>query len=371
MVEHGASRQLAPPAFPQVHLPGVGMVSLATLDELRDARNTAQANANHLAWQAVELDRQVEDRFADAGALLVPRRAWWQVPADLSPRLAEAERLAASIVPLDRRLAGLDQLPGLDRQRTVREFGRWLNKLAATRQRARAAAHLRRTLVSIARTGAAAGMSVPDVHPLLEQATELHARAEGLRAALTAASSRLGALAREIRMREEADRRMGFDSLYLAALFQIHGPPAILSPLQTEAEEVAYLATQAVLARVAAGNSNARRVSKDGVSVAYAKIRRRFGALRNRSASHQGVEPIDSGTLVVSSRRLAFIGGTEWVAVPLDAVTDVDVYTDAIAVSRLGGEEPDFFLVDAPRQVAFYLDWAMSSGQSTTGGRAP
>ena len=347
------------------------MVSLATLDELRDARNTVKANANHLAWQAVELDRQVEDRFADAGAILVPRRAWWQVPVDLSPWLAEAERLAARILLLDQRLAGFDQVPSPDKQHMARPFGRWLNKLAATRQRARAAAHLRTTLVSIARTGAAAGMSVPDVHPLLEQATELHARAEGLRAALAAASSRLGALDREICMREQADRRMGFDSLYLAAQFQVHGPPAILSPLQTEADEVAYLATEAALARMATGTSNAGGVSNDWASVAYAGIRRRVGALRNRSASPRGVEPIDSGTLVVSSRRLAFIGGTEWVAVSLDAVMDVDVYTDAIAVSRLGGEQPDFFLVDAPRHVAFYLDWAMSIGQSRTGGGAP
>jgi hypothetical protein len=80
------------------------MVSLPTLDELRDARNTAQANANHLALQAVELDRQAEDRFADAGALLVPRRAWWQVPAELSPWLAEAERLVARILLLDQRI---------------------------------------------------------------------------------------------------------------------------------------------------------------------------------------------------------------------------------------------------------------------------
>jgi hypothetical protein len=371
VVEHRTSRQLAPPAFPQVHLSGVGMVSLATLDELRDARNTVQANAKHLAWQAVELDRQVEDRFADAGALLVPRRDWWQVPVDLYPWLAEAERLAARILLVDQRLAGFDQVPEARRQHAVPQFGRWLNKLAATKQRARAAAHLRRTLVIIARTAAAAGMAVPDVHPLIEQATELQARAEGLRAALDAASSRLGALDREIYLREEASGRMGFDSLYLAAQFQVHGPPAILSPLQTEADEVAYLATESALARMATGTSDAGRVSNDWVSVAYAEIRRRVGALRNRSASPQGVEPIDSGTLVVSSRRLAFIGGTEWVAVSLDAVIDVNVYTDAIAVSRLGGEEPDFFLVDAPRQVAFYLDWAMSIGQSRTGGRAP
>lgn len=370
MVEHRTSRQLAPPAFPQVHLSGVGMVSLATLDELRDARNTVQANAKHLAWQAVELDRQVEDRFADAGALLVPRRDWWQVPVDLYPWLAEAEQLAARILLVDQRLAGFDQVPEARRQHAVPQF-RWLNKLAATKQRARAAAHLRRTLVIIARTAAAAGMAVPDVHPLIEQATELQARAEGLRAALDAASSRLGALDREIYLREEASGRMGFDSLYLAAQFQVHGPPAILSPLQPEADEVAYLATEAALARMATESSDAGRVSNDWVSVAYAEIRRRVGALRNRSASPPGVEPIDSGMLVVSSRRLAFIGGTEWVAVSLDAVIDVNVYTDAIAVSRLGGEEPDFFLVDAPRQVAFYLDWAMSIGQSRTGGRAP
>jgi len=40
----------------------------------------------------------------------------------------------------------------------------------------------------------------------------------------------------------------------------------------------------------------------------------------------------------------------------------VDVYADAVAVFRLGREVPDLILTGEPRQVAFYLNWALASG---------
>ncbi len=338
------------------------MVSLATPDELRDAPSAEQANADQLAWQAAQLNRQAEDRFAEAGALMVPRRAWWQVPAELSPLLAEAERLVARILLLDERIADLERAPQPDVRHGISKIRGWVSKCAAQNDRVRAATQLRRTLVMIARTGARAGVAVPDVEPVLEQATELQARAEGLRAALAATSSRLSALESEIRLREVADRQMGFDSLYLGAHFQMHGLPAIQSPLKLEAGEVAYLATDAALARMPTGTQHARSGSGSGVSVTYTGIRHWIGTVRNHSAPLRALRPIDTGTLVVSSLRLAFIGSTQSVAISLDAVVDVDVYTDAIALSRLGREVPDFFLVTAPRQVAFYLNWAMSTG---------
>jgi hypothetical protein len=118
------------------------------------------------------------------------------------------------------------------------------------------------------------------------------------------------------------------------------------------------------LAQMPTGAHHATSCSGPGVPVAHTGIRHWIGSVRSRSALLQSVTPIDTGTLVVSSLRLAFIGRTESVAVSLDAIVDVDVYTDAIVVPRLGGEEPDYLLVTAPRQVAFYLNWAMSTGMS-------
>ena len=361
MGEHRATWQLAPPTFPQVPLAGVGLVLLATLDELRDARETEQANADHLAWQAEDLDRQAEDRLADAGALLVPRRAWWRVPAELSPWLVDAERLVARVLLLDQRLEGLQRTARPEGPRATARIRRWVSERAA-KDRIRAAERLREALVRIAQLGGEAAAAVPDVEPLLDQATELQARAEGLRTALAAAVDRLSALDREIARRAQADQRMGFDALYLSAYFQMHGLPATRSPVRLEADEVAYLTTQAALAPMASGTRSTASGSKDGISIVHTGIPNWIGGVQNRAAPVEAFRPVDAGNLVVSSRRLAFIGNAESVAIWLDAVVDVDIYTDAIAVSQLGREQPEIFLVTAPLHVAFYLNWAMSAG---------
>ena len=360
MVEQRATSHLASPAFPQVHMPGVGMVSMAPLDELRDARDNEQANANHLAWQSAELEGQAEDRLADAGALMVPRRAWWEVRPELLPWVAEAERLVARVLLLDSQIARLEQAPQPKTRHVLSKVGGWVRERVARTRRVRAAAQLREALVLIARTGAAAAVRVPDVAPLIEEATELQARAERLRVALAATSSRLAELNQEIAMREQADQSMGFDSLYLAANFTQHGLPAIRSPFQLEAGELAYLATDAELARVPMGTQLATSGPGYDVPVTHSGIRHWIGDIRSRSALQQSVTPIDRGTLVVSSLRLVFIGGAESVALPLVAVVDIEVYADAIAVSRLGTDEPEIFMVTAPRQVAFYLNWAIA-----------
>src|SRR5215472_11097960 len=196
MVEQRATSHLASPAFPQVHMPKVGMVSIAPLDELRDARDNQQANANHLAWQSAELEGQAEARLADAGALMVPRRAWWGVRPELFPRVAEAERLVARFLLLDSQIARL-QAPQPKTRHVMSKVGGRVRERVARTRRVRAAAQLREALVLIARTGAAAAVRVPDVPPLFEEATELQARAERLRAALAATSSRLGELNQE------------------------------------------------------------------------------------------------------------------------------------------------------------------------------
>ena len=335
------------------------MVSLATLDELCDARDTERANASHLAWQAADLEGQAEDRFADAGALLVPRRGWWEVPPALSPWVAQAERLVARVLMLDRRIAALAQAQQHEGQHVVSQVARRVREYLARTQRLHAAARLRQRLVWIARAGAAAVVAVPDVAPVFEEAMELEARGEGLRVALAATSSRLNALNREIAVREQADRYMGFDSLYLAAYFTLHGLPPVRSPFELEGGELAYLAADATLAQVPVGTQPATSEPGYHVPVTHSGVHHWIGTIRSRSALQQSVTLIDRGTLVVSSLRLVFIGGAEFVAIPLAAVVDVDVHTDAIAVSHLGRDEPEIFLVTAPRQVAFYLNWAI------------
>jgi len=63
----------------------------------------------------------------------------------------------------------------------------------------------------------------------------------------------------------------------------------------------------------------------------------------------------------VSNRFLHFTGGSEAFATPLDNLVEVDVYADAVGVVALGRESMDFYRVAAPRQVAFYMNWAQEA----------
>jgi hypothetical protein len=341
------------PAFQRAEVPGAGVISMATLDDLRDVLRTEEAQARHLALQAAELDGHMEDRLADAGALLVPRRALWKVPPSLLGRIVLADQLVRLIPALDRWAAAPAASGGQERA------GGWWRR-GARRLRPRAGGLLRRQLVAVARSGAAAGAGVPDVGPLLESANELQARAEGLHAAAASVATGLDALVREIAQREEAERHLGFDSLHLAAYFHLYGLPPIEDPVGLEADEVAHLATGATLARPLRATPGAGADTSHRVPVAYTGVRHWVGSVRGRAAPVAATDPGSAGTLVISNRRLLFAGSRDSLSVPLTSLIDVDVFTNGIAVFSLGRPGKDLLLLTSPRQVTFYLNWAIA-----------
>ena len=317
----------------QVTVWGVGAVSLATLDELRAARQAQHERVQGLAMEHAGLAAYAEDRFADVGALLVPRREWWPVPPELEPRLLEADRLVARIARLDGRTG-------------------WLSR----QRRAQAAARLRGILLEVAHVGAEAGIEVPEVESALEDATAFQGRADELRALVDSEQAGLAQLDQEIRLREDARRHLGFDSLHLAAHLRAHGLPPIESSVQLGPGEVAYLERDAALGpttQVAPPGPDAR----GGASLSHTGIHHWIGELRSGSAPLPGGQPVDTGVLVVSSRRIVFAGHGGSVSVPIDAILAMDVYDDGLAVLQLGRDVADVFLVPDPRVVAFYANW--------------
>lgn len=325
--------------------------TLATLDELRDTAGRTRADGEHLAAHAAALDASADDRLADAGAHLVPRRDWWRPPPDLLPRLAEAERLVARIAALDQHLAPGPPPAGWDlwsRARTI----------LARHARDRAAAQLRAALVTIAAEASTVSIDVPDVPPILEEAAELRARARHLRFSLASVTQRLGAVEREIADREAAQQLMGFDSLHLAACFSRFGIPTIESPYELESGEVAHLVTEAALARPPFGFRNETGGTGTVPSPASTGLPHWMGTLRDRAApaGEGGHEP---GVLLLTSHRLAFAGSGVSVAIWLDSAVDMDVYRDGIAILHVGAERPMILRVAGPRQLAFSINWAI------------
>jgi hypothetical protein len=133
--------------------------------------------------------------------------------------------------------------------------------------------------------------------------------------------------------------------------------PVVDCPFELAPGETAHLLTGATLARPAAGGGG----SSAAAHTAHTGMRHWIGSLRNRAAPVASLDPADAGTLVVSNLRLLFVSARESVVIALDAVLDMDVYHDGLAVSRLGRESPHLLLLTAPRLVAFCVNWAISS----------
>jgi hypothetical protein len=328
--------------------------ALASLDELRHAHGRLRGEGEQVAAQAAELDALAEDRFADAGAHLVPRRAWWHVPPQVFARVTEADQLVSRVWAFDRRLRDLEGRGG------------WRQPLAAVerRRRDRAASRLRAALAAVGRCGAPTAAEVPDVGPILAEAAELAAEGGRLRASLESLAPQLSELAEEIARREQAERLMGFDALHLAAWFTRHGMPEMESAYELEAGESAYLEMDAVLARPSPGAPYRSPGAGTVPPAAWTGIQFWMGAFRQGSAP---VDPASAepGTLLLTSQRLAFAGAGGSVAIWLESAVDMDVYQDAIAVMHMDAARPMILRVRSPREVAFFINWALRSSRGT------
>jgi hypothetical protein len=199
---------------------------------------------------------------------------------------------------------------------------------------------------------------VPEVGPILEDAAELQARARHLRFSLGNTGRRLSELEGEIARRQQAQRLMGFDALYLAAHFSRDGLPEIESPYELEPGEVAYLATGAALASPRPGGPYESPGTGTVPPAEFTGVPHWMGAFREGQApvDPAGMEP---GTMLLTSQRLAFAGANESAAIWLDSAVDIDIYQDAIAVLHMTSARPMILRLAAPREVAFYINWAV------------
>jgi hypothetical protein len=181
--------------------------------------------------------------------------------------------------------------------------------------------------------------------------------------------SRMDALDREIQLREAAARQLGFDSLHLAADFVEHGMPSVDCPFDLPRGEVAHLVTAATPALPAHGPVRIPGYAGALVPSTHTGIRQWVGWLRNRSAPVAGPHPAGAGVLAVTNLRLLFGASQDWLEISIESVLDMDVYEDGISISQLGRESPHLLLLDAPRLVAFYVNWVIFSDRRVSPSR--
>jgi hypothetical protein len=120
---------------------------------------------------------------------------------------------------------------------------------------------------------------------------------------------------------------------------KVHLQPQAESPILPKAGELTLL----VLPNVSLHEPRSvARGAYGGPSVHVAKgLTLRVGGFQ--AQSHEELKQIDSGTLVLTSKRLCFSGRLRSLEVDLRKLISVDAYSDAVAIRRTGKEKTEFF----------------------------
>lgn len=350
----------AGPEPPVVRTEG-GPVTLSPLAALRDRIReltdwSATATTTSAAW-----DSEADDQFAAAGAILVPHSGEWAVPAGLQKTVDRAKGLVAQIGEHDQTSQQLKEQES--HGNLLRRVDAWRHERNINRDRTAEAADLRRLLIEIAKGAPASTVAEADTPR--GTATQIAARAAKLDKQIDEVRNSLAAMTQEVAQREASIQAMGFDALYEAALLQTSGAAPVESPLLLKSGEVAYLSMPATLARMVTRTHYVGGTSGVSFPIGHTGIRYRVGGFSGHPVQQQSLTNLDSGTLVLTSLRIAFIGRTKSTSIALARILHVEVYTDALAVFQEARENPDFYMIPEPKRATFLLNWILQKNAAS------
>jgi hypothetical protein len=238
------------------------------------------------------------------------------------------------------------------------KVGGWNETRRLSDERAHLESQRRTALAQVARLSPQAQLN--EVGPLRDQAAAADSQALELEKQAALASTAATSAAEEVKRRSDAERELGFDGPYLAARLKTYGPQYVDSPLILKRGEHACWLAPASLAR----NQTRRQWvgGSQGFSfpIGHTGIRYRVGSFHGHPIERQSLTKLDSGRLVVSNQRIAFIGQTKSTSIPFAKLLHVECYSDGIAVFQEGRENPDYYLTGQPKYALFMINWFLT-----------
>lgn len=347
-----------PTIAPAVVATDGGVVTLLDLASLRGRLTTLQQEAIAKGSQSKSLQSLAEDRWRQLGELLLASRQKWSPQPDLVELVHQAESLKEKIDAED---SALRSVGTEERTGVARVFGRvgdWNKSRGITAQRTVLEAQLTPILIQIGHQ--AVTTSLPDADPIRAQASSAETEALTLNSEAAAATIAAGSLSAEIQRRSESERELGFDAPYLAAHLQTYGATHMESPLILKKGEQASLAVPATLARQHTQQQWVGGSQGFSFPIGHTGIRYRVGSFHGHPIQQQSLGRLDTGTLVVTNQRIAFIGHVKSTSIPLAKLLHVECYSDAVAIFLEGRENPDFYLTAQPKCAVFMINWALN-----------
>ena len=352
------SEENPPPDAPAVLATEGGRVTLVDLATLRSRALALQNEVDTLTASGRSLRSLAEGLWVDRGKLLVHRSGDWIATPPIADLVLKASPLEQRVENDD---AKVSSIKGADHHGVSGLFGRvsdWGEGRKASADQAKAELELRPLLLQIGRS--APNGTLPDADSLLSQAIAADTQAQQIesQAAEKSAAGRL--VKEELTQRREAEQEMGFDAPYLAASLQARGPAPIQSPLILKRGEMAALAVAATLARQTTRRQWVGGSQGFSFPIGHTGIRYRVGSFRGHPVEEQLLTRLDNGTLVVTNQRLAFIGSTKSTSAPFAKLLHVECYSDALAIFLEGREKPDYYYVEQPKYVLFFINWFLN-----------
>lgn len=337
-------------------LVGELLVTLAPLEELRAEAARLAAEAAGLHESASQHRTEAMSRLAEAGMILVAREGEWlpQHPDAAGPMGAARE----AIRRVDE-VGGLPEEP--DGKRRFALFARKKDTEApeVRAEREARAAQLRKALVELGRDFGEALAAVSTAH---DRALDMQARAEADLDQAAELQRQAFVLLAETENRARSVGEMGFDAPLLAATLQETGVPAVTSPLQLRADEVAYLAEPAELARDRNYAINAPPATGLAPPLAVSGIPFTTGKHRGQALSRNHLSMLGPGVFVVTNQRLGFVGKLKSFSFSLTDLVAVEQYNDGLSLQREGRDNADVLISAGASRILFFINWALRPG---------
>jgi hypothetical protein len=339
-----------------------GQVTLVDLAALRTRAEGLQEEAVKATSEASSLRALADDLWVQIGERLMASHENWspaqQAAVPIQQAISLSQQIAKDGSDLESRHAkehgGLSGL--------AFKVGSWNETRRLSEERAHLQNDLRNLLQQIARLNPQ--IQIDGIGPLREQAVAAEGQAlEAERHAKFVSTAAITA-DEENKRRSDAERELGFDGPYLAARLKTYGPEDVQSPLILKRGERACWVAPASLAR----NQTRRQWvgGSQGFSfpIGHTGIRYRVGSFHGHPVEQQSLTKLDSGRLVISNQRIAFIGTTKSTSIPLAKLLHVECYSDGVAVFQEGRENPDYYMTAQPKYAVFMINWFLNQTAS-------
>jgi hypothetical protein len=342
------------PSNPQVVTLDSGPVTLVPLDQFKGQMGELENRVKSLRAEATQLSDSADSRFADAGAILAPARGQWQ-STDAAMKLAHIDELVTTVTSADAQRQEMAEREHKGVAGLIARLKDYEERRRITRSRNETGGELRTALIELAKE--VGSPTTPEADVVLAEARRESATASQRSAEVDAAASAVDTMKQEIDRRSQAVSSVGFDALYELAWLKTYGAPPVSTSLMLHAGEVPYLSAPSTLARQTIQTHFVGSSQGFSFPIGRTGIRYRVGSFAGRPVQRSAMASVDSGELVLTNMRIAFIGRLKTISVNLPKIVNIHMYTDGLALFHEGKENADFFYLGQPRRFVFYLNY--------------